>query len=667
MNIYIDVNGQWVSGYPDAEIEWALSQQKTGDDDVEGLKTWIVGKTNEITFGEYNDHSEWGQLHFTAPDDAQHQSGHAEELRQRFAKTGTLQDENDENAPRKINDTEPVFAFSKSFKLGNTDGPRRASVLFTISHVQREVTQFASAVGLTRMRPLWLHWFQTEEELIRFHYLDFSHATSLSANYSEQLQIDAHAFGGDSYVDIVALSARQALGATSFSGTPEDPKLFLKEISSNGNSQTVDVIFPSFPFFLYTQPRWAAYLLEPLLEHQLAYLYPNNYSMHDLGTHFPNMTGHADGKDEYMPVEECGDMLIMALSLVNAMTHESASSAQSMWSTTGHEDTSNVEADHLFPLTNLGTHNAISYIDPSFGGSHKGRAQAKKWVNRSYRLWKQWVAYLDEFARDPENQRKPISPSLHQTPPSNMPSLLPIPSNTPPVSTDDFAGWLPLQTNLALKGILGIKAFAHLALLTSHTLDASLHFTTATSYLAHWLDRGMSPDGSRAKLSYAWNGSWTTLYSLYSDAALGFHPSVASPCSASFGEGEDEGEDEGEEDFVPHGIYTAQSTWYASSLQTYGLPLDSRHLYAKSDWEMFAAAVAGEEVRREIIERVARWVNETGAGRPFVDLYETEEGGFPGDVRFYARPVVGGHFAGVALRGCGGREVEKKVEEMDEL
>jgi hypothetical protein len=262
------------------------------------------------------------------------------------------------------------------------------------------------------MRPLWLHWFQTEEQLIRFHYLDFSHATSLSANYSEQLQIDAHAFGGDSYVDIVALSARQALGATSFSGTPEDPKLFLKEISSNGNSQTVDVIFPSFPFFLYTQPRWAAYLLEPLLEHQLAYLYPNNYSMHDLGTHFPNMTGHADGKDEYMPVEECGDMLIMALSLVNAMTHESASSAQSIWSTTGHEDTGDMEADHLFPLTNLGTHNAISYIDPSFGGSHKGRVQAKKWVNRSYRLWKQWVAYLDEFARDPENQRKPIPSTL---------------------------------------------------------------------------------------------------------------------------------------------------------------------------------------------------------------------------------------------------------------
>ena len=404
VNIYIDVNGQWVSGYPDAEIEWSLSQQKT-ETTVEGLKTWVVSKTNEITFSEYKDQAEWGQLLFTAPSDAQHQSGHAEELRQHFAKSGTLQNEVDEKLPRNINDTEPVFAFSKSFKLANKDGPQRESVLFTIAHIQKEVTQFASAVGLTRMRPLWLHWFQTEEALIRFHYFDFAAATALSSNYSAQLRIDADAYAGESYTDILALSARQALGATSFSGTPEDPKLFLKEISSNGNSQTVDVIFPSFPFFLYTQPRWAAYLLEPLLEHQLAFLYPNNYSMHDLGAHFPNLTGHADGKDEYMPVEECGDMLIMGLGLVNAMVHEEAEAAQSMWSTTGHEDTNEVDDDHLFPLDNLGAYNGIEYIDSAFGGGSKGVTQAKKWVARSYRLWKQWVGYLDEFARDPENQR----------------------------------------------------------------------------------------------------------------------------------------------------------------------------------------------------------------------------------------------------------------------
>ena len=39
---------------------------------------------------------------------------------------------------------------------------------------------------------------------------------------------------------------------------------------------------------------------------------------------------------------------------------------------------------------------------------------------------------------------------------------------------------------------------------------------------------GMSRDGGRAKLAYDWYGSWTTLYSLYADAILCFHPDANS-------------------------------------------------------------------------------------------------------------------------------------------
>ncbi len=48
------------------------------------------------------------------------------------------------------------------------------------------------------------------------------------------------------------------------------------------------------------------------------------------------------------------------------------------------------------------------------------------------------------------------------------------------------------------------------------------------------------------------------------------------------------------------------------------------------------------------------------ADRPFTDLYETEgTGGFPGGLAFKARPVVGGHFAFLALeRACVGKAVE---------
>lgn len=42
---------------------------------------------------------------------------------------------------------------------------------------------------------------------------------------------------------------------------------------------------------------------------------------------------------------------------------------------------------------------------------------------------------------------------------------------------------------------------------------------------------------------------------------------------------------------------------------------------------------------------------------PFTDLYDTDgKGGYPGGLMFKARPVVGGHFAFLALeRACGGK------------
>lgn len=408
VNIYIDVNGQWVSGKRDSLIEWDLTEQEAAGS-AEGLKTWKVKRQVEQIFTEEHDQAEWGQLHFTGPSEVRHESGTSALLRQRFAKTGTLQDQVDDNF-RTIMDEEPVFAFSKSFKLKNASASSsRAtgqSALFTITHIQDSVTQYASARGLTFMKPLWASWFPEDDKLIKFHYGDFANANSLASNYSEQLRIDAYQSGSTNYVDIVALSARQAMGATSFSGTPENPLLFLKEISSNGNSQTVDVIFPAFPFFLYTNPRWLAYLLEPLLEHQLSGQYPNKYSMHDLGAHFPNLTGHADGRDEYMPVEECGDMLIMGLALINSMSYSSDAEAQSIWSTVG-DDTDHTDAnEHVFALTNVGEHGGIKYIDDTWGGNTKGIKQAKKWLEGSYDLWKQWTGYLVEDALEPHNQRE---------------------------------------------------------------------------------------------------------------------------------------------------------------------------------------------------------------------------------------------------------------------
>ena len=634
VDIYIDLNGQWVSGNRGSQITWSLRRASLGEPAVGrsliDVNTWQVQRQTEQLFTEFQDRAEWGQLHFSAPADVRYESGTSAELRQRFARTGTLQNQIDPHF-RSIMHDEPVFAFAKSFHMNESQSQ---SVLFTIAHVQDPVVQFASARGLTLMRPLWKSYFPTTEKLLTFHYLDFHHAKSLAQEYSSQLAADAFLSGADDYQDIVALSARQVVGATSFSGTPDNPILFLKEISSNGNFQTIDVIFPSFPFFLYTNARWLAYLLEPLIEHMLSGQYPNDYAMHDLGFHFPNATGHPLGRDEYMPVEECGNILIMGLALVNSMRQEAKFSVSSTWQPM---DVPESSIDGIFPLT-TGRDGDMLYLDEPWSGRPQSQKQAEKWVERGYRLWKQWTSYLVEYALLPANQ----------------------------LSTDDFAGWLALQTNLALKGIIGIKAMASLSAITGYDEDVKYYNNVSKVYIEKWEEYGISRDKTHAKVSYDWYGSWSTTYNLYADSLLCFHLGIATNESQStIGDHRDDKQKplkgiKGDYDgFVPKHIYQLQSDWYYAVRQKFGLPLDSRHLYTKTDWEFFAMAVAAPKVRAEILQSVAHWINETDTDRPLTDLHMTEgRGGFPGP-NFFARPVIGGHFAFLTLKeACGGKAMD---------
>ena len=151
-------------------------------------------------------------------------------------------------------------------------------------------------------------------------------------------------------------------------------------------------------------------------------------------------------------------------------------------------------------------------------------------------------------------------------------------------------------------------------------------------YISKWEEYGISRDGSHAKLAYDWYGSWTTLYNLFSDALLCFHlegTSLATSSSSSTPFPQDKQRplntpkkhhnhrDESNSSstgFVPQRIYKLQSAWYDAVRQRYGLPLDSRHLYVKTDWEFFAASVSSPKVRNEIFESYALWVNETSTG-----------------------------------------------------
>jgi hypothetical protein len=67
VSVYVDLNGQWVSGDRRSKIEWeyistAGLSQRNG-----GLKTWMIKKQQESLFTEWADRAEWGRLYFSGP------------------------------------------------------------------------------------------------------------------------------------------------------------------------------------------------------------------------------------------------------------------------------------------------------------------------------------------------------------------------------------------------------------------------------------------------------------------------------------------------------------------------------------------------------------------------------------------------------------------------
>ena len=229
-------------------------------------------------------------------------------MRGAFAAGGKLANTKDTNF-RPINQDWPVFGYAVD--LGNVQSAKPTATLFSIGLYQQEAVQFNGKDGNVTLPSLWTSYFDDDVTALSFFHKDFSESDDLTSAFDEKVDSDSKNAAGDDYAILTTLAARQALGATQLVGTQEKHYLFLKEISSNGNMQTIDVIYPATPFFYYANPELVKLLLDPHFENQESGRYPNKWAIHDLGTHYPNATGHEAGDDEPMPVEECGNNIIM--------------------------------------------------------------------------------------------------------------------------------------------------------------------------------------------------------------------------------------------------------------------------------------------------------------------------------------------------------------------
>lgn len=111
--------------------------------------------------------------------------------------------------------------------------------------------------------------------------------------YAESLAFDAKVVAAGSsfsrnYTDLLEQSARQIYGAMDVviptgSLNTSDVLVFLKEISSDGDVSTIDVIFPTFPALYVISPEWIKMLCLPCLIYLNTNEWPREYIPHDLG------------------------------------------------------------------------------------------------------------------------------------------------------------------------------------------------------------------------------------------------------------------------------------------------------------------------------------------------------------------------------------------------
>ncbi|MBR5382751.1 MAG: DUF1793 domain-containing protein, partial [Clostridia bacterium] len=94
---------------------------------------------------------------------------------------------------------------------------------------------------------------------------------------------------------------------------------------------------------------------------------------------------------------------------------------------------------------------------------------------------------------------------------------------------------------------------------------------------------------------------------------------------------------------LPESFYAAETSSYLPRINRYGLPLDSRADYTKSDWICWTAALADDmQVREALLAPIALMLQETTSRVPFSDWYDTKTGRYQA---FIARSVQGGILA----------------------
>lgn len=528
VQVYSDIDGGW-TGRKDRSVH--------GFEECDGLVVHSLSVADAKKYAEANEMALWGDVILASRQSNSSTlsalAGDPKTVRDQFAQDGDLSGHESTWSHQNI--------VAIAHDLGSVTGG--ASVNFAVGYERKEAINYLGEAYTGYYRA----YYPTTHEALRYFLDDYEDAWLESLTLDHEMVTFATAAAGPKYADIVALSTRQAYGGMDLTISNEsldtdDVLAFIKELSSDGNVNTIDVIMPAFPIYWVMDPSWIRMLLEPIMRYTNAGRWHLPYAIHDIGSHYPNALGHDNQLAEPMPIEECGNLLILALAYAQA---------------TGDTD----------------------------------------WTEQYMGIFQQYADYLIDNGLDIANQ----------------------------LSSNDAAGPLPNETNLAIKATVGIKAFGELS---GHEQYSRIGEERADLFFYDGL--GTDAEQTHFVLQYPdFPESWKTPYNLFPDVLLGL------------GTFSDE-------------AYRMGSDFFSSVRGEFGVALDSRQDWAKSDWNMWLAGTFDPSTRDEFVDDLWAYMTNGKHNWPFSDRYvsTSKHGNEPGTpILCRARPTVGGHFALLALKG----------------
>ncbi len=392
------------------------------------------------------------------------------------------------------------------------------------------------------LKAYWKKDGKTIEQAIAEAAADYETVLARCNEFSERIKEEAVSKGSEKYAELLLLSVRQIMAAHKLVVDGEGNNLFVsKECFSNGCAATVDITYPSAPIFLLYNTELLKGMLRPIMKYAATDEWCFDFAPHDVGQ-YPLLNGQVYGvnrttvvidKEKQMPVEECGNMIILFAAIADA------------------DD------------------------DVSF---------AKRHIETIGR----WSEYLIKYGLDPENQ----------------------------LCTDDFAGHLAHNVNLAVKAIMGIAGYARILERLGDTEKSIEMMAKAKEYATSVLERAKNSDGSYRlafdrpdTFSLKYNAVWDKLWAT---------------------------------NLFPAEFYSGEITRYKKELLPYGVPLDSREKYTKSDWLVWVASLAdNREDFNVFADRLWEAYHTMRTRVPMTDWYYADTSHMRG---FRHRPVQGGLF-----------------------